>query len=63
MTIPFGTPADVADEVRDRISVFGERGGFVISPSHNVQPHPRSVDNTLAYYWACRNFGEYARSR
>ncbi len=54
---------EVAGELRDRIAVFGKQGGFIINPFHNVQPHPRSVDNTLAYYWACRNIGGYGRSR
>ena len=58
-TIPFGTPEDLVAEVRDRISVFGDNGGFIISSSHNVQPNVRSVDNTLAYYWACSRYGRY----
>ncbi len=58
-TIPFGTPADVVAEVRDRMETFGSNGGFIISCAHNVQPNVRSIDNTLAYYWACRRFGEY----
>jgi len=58
-TIPFGTPADVAAEVRDRMRTFGPGGGFIISSAHNVQPNIRSIDNTLAYYWACRRYGEY----
>ena len=58
-TIPFGTPEDVIDEVRNRIEVFGEDGGFIISPSHNVQPNTRSIDNTFIYYWACKKYGKY----
>ena len=59
-TIPFGTPADVVAEVRDRIRIFGPGGGFVISCAHNVQPNDRSIDNALIYYWACRRFGAYS---
>lgn len=58
-TIPFGSAADVVNEVRDRLRVYGENGGFIISCSHNVQPNPRSLDNTMTYYWASRRFGEY----
>ena len=58
-TIPFGSPADVVHEVRDKLDVYGQNGGFIISASHNVQPNPRSVDNTMTYYWACRRYGEY----
>ena len=58
-TIPFGSPADVVAEVKDRLRVFGNDGGFIISSSHNVQPNLRSLDNTMIYYWACRKYGEY----
>jgi len=58
-TIPFGTPADVVAEVREKLDVYGRDGGFIISSSHNVQPNPRSVDNTMIFYWACRRYGEY----
>ena len=58
-TIPFGTPADVVAEVRERLKIYGSDGGFIISASHNVQPQSRSVDNTLIFYWACRRYGEY----
>jgi len=58
-TIPFGSAVDVVNEVRDRMQVYGENGGFIISCSHNVQPNPRSLDNTLIYYWASRHYGQY----
>jgi len=58
-TIPFGSPKDVVDEVKDRIDIFGPGGGFIISPSHNIQPDIRSIDNTLIYYWACNKYGQY----
>ena len=58
-TIPFGSPADVVAEVRDKLDVYGRGGGFIISSSHNVQPNPRSIDNTMTFYWACRRYGEY----
>ncbi|UCB51548.1 MAG: hypothetical protein JSV10_06005 [Candidatus Zixiibacteriota bacterium] len=58
-TIPFGTPADVVAEVREKLNIYGRDGGFIISSSHNVQPNPRSVDNTMIFYWACRRYGEY----
>jgi len=58
-TIPFGTPADVVAEVREKLKIYGSDGGFIISASHNVQPHPRSIDNTLIFYWACGRYGVY----
>lgn len=50
-TLPFGTPSDVAKEVRDRIESFGERGGLIIAPCHNIQPDT-PIENVLAMYRA-----------
>jgi len=36
-TLPFGTPAEVAEEVKSRIGKFGPGGGFVFNAIHNVQ--------------------------
>jgi len=58
-TIPFGSAAEVVAEVREKLKTYGTDGGFIISCAHNVQPNPRSVDNTMIYYWACRRYGEY----
>jgi len=58
-TIPFGSPQDVIEEVKDRIEIFGENGGFIISSSHNIQPNINSLSNTFIYYWACSKYGKY----
>lgn len=36
-TLPFGTPEQVREEVRQRMQIFGPGGGFVFNPIHNVQ--------------------------
>lgn len=36
-TLPFGTPEEVRAQVRERIGIFGEGGGFVFNTIHNVQ--------------------------
>jgi hypothetical protein len=36
-TLPFGTPEEVYREVRERIEILGEGGGFVFNSTHNVQ--------------------------
>ncbi len=35
-TLPFGTPDEVRAEVRERIDIFGEGGGFVFCTIHNL---------------------------
>jgi uroporphyrinogen decarboxylase len=37
-TLPFGTPQQVADEVKRRIDDLAPGGGFVFAPVHNIQP-------------------------
>lgn len=36
-TLPFGTPDEVYGEVRERIEIFNEGGGFVFNTIHNIQ--------------------------
>ena len=35
-TLPFGTPEQVRLEVRQRIEVLGEGGGYIVAPDHTV---------------------------
>jgi len=57
-TLPFGKPAEVREEVRERIATFGPGGGFVFNPVHNVQAGT-PVENLRAMYAAVREFGAY----
>lgn len=56
--LPFGTPEDVKEEVKRRIIEAGAGGGFIIAPSHNIQPDT-PVENVLAYFEAIKEFGTY----
>ena len=38
-TLPFGTPEEVYDEVKERICIFNKGGGFVFNAIHNIQPN------------------------
>jgi uroporphyrinogen decarboxylase len=53
-TLPFGTPDDVADEVRQRIFCCGQDGGLILSPSNTVQPDV-PVENILALYMTAKS--------
>jgi hypothetical protein len=48
-TLPFGTPDQVRDEVRERIETFGPGGGFVFCTIHNVQANT-PIENLLAMF-------------
>jgi uroporphyrinogen decarboxylase len=57
-TMPFGTPADVENEVKLRIQTVGPNGGLILGPSHNIQPDV-PLGNVLALYGAARKYGKY----
>jgi len=46
-TLPFGTPTEVAQEVRHRLETVGRDGGLIIGPTHHVQ-----LDTPLENFWA-----------
>ena len=56
--LPFGTPAEIREMVRDRMRVFGRGGGFVFNTVHNVQAGI-PVENLLALYQAINEFRDY----
>lgn len=49
-TLPFGSPEDVAREVRERLATIGRGGGLIIGPTHHVQ-----LDTPLENFWAMVN--------
>lgn len=57
-TMPFGTPEDVRDCVRSRIEVIGRDGGFLIAPTHLVEPEV-PWENIMAFVEAVEQFGAY----
>jgi hypothetical protein len=54
-TLPFGTPAQVREEVLRRCEVFSRNGGFVFNAVHNVQART-PVPNIVAMIDAVREF-------
>jgi len=57
-TLPFGTPEEVAQEVKERIKIFGEGGGFVFNTVHNVQA-AIPLENLLALYQTFMEYRDY----
>jgi uroporphyrinogen decarboxylase len=58
IVLPYGTPDEVADEVRRRIDDLAPGGGFVFSPIHNVQVGVPPA-NVVAMFKAAREYGVY----
>ncbi|MCL7452962.1 MAG: methyltransferase [Anaerolineae bacterium] len=57
--LPFGTPQEVADEVRRRIDDLAPGGGFILAPVHNVQAGV-PVENVVAMFEAAHQHRRYA---
>lgn len=53
--LPHATPQEVYDETTRIISILGGNGGYVVSPSHQVQGDT-SVENVLAIYQAVKDY-------
>jgi uroporphyrinogen decarboxylase len=53
VTLPFGRPEEVAEEVRRRVEVLAPGGGFVLAPIHNVQAGV-PAENVVAMLEAAR---------
>lgn len=52
-----GSPEDIRDEVRRKIEVLARGGGYILNPTHNVQPDVpvenliTMIDAGLTYGW------------
>lgn len=53
--LPFGTPAEVREQVLRRCEIFAPGGGFLFSPSHVIQ-HGTPVENIVAMIDAVHEF-------
>jgi hypothetical protein len=50
-TLPFGTPEQVREEVKRRVEVFADGGGFVFNAIHNIQANT-PIENMTAMFEA-----------
>jgi uroporphyrinogen decarboxylase len=58
--LPYGTPAEVREEVRRVIGLLGGGGGYLLGAVHTVMDEV-PAENVLAMCDAVREFGTYAR--
>ncbi|MHB8897635.1 MAG: uroporphyrinogen decarboxylase family protein [Thermoguttaceae bacterium] len=59
-TLPFGTPDDVRNEVRERMETLASGGGFIFCTAHNIQADT-PTENIVALFEAYRELGRYGR--
>ena len=60
-TLTFGTPDQVAAEVRANVSVLARGGGQVFASVHNIQDNV-PPDNVIAMFDTAREFDDYVRT-
>jgi hypothetical protein len=56
-TMAFGTPEQVYGEVRERIDIFNDDGGFVFNTIHNIQGNT-PIENVEAMFRAIKDSGK-----
>jgi uroporphyrinogen decarboxylase len=56
--LPFGSPSEVEAEVKLRLSQLAPGGGYILCPSHNIQP-TTPMENVHAYYRAAEAYRSY----
>lgn len=54
-TLPFGAPVEVKEEVKQRIKIFSEGGGFVFNAVHNLQSNI-PLENIIAMFEVVRGY-------
>lgn len=53
---PSGSPADIKNEVERLAGIYGENGGYIMAPAHNIQDDT-PVENILAFFDAIKGLG------
>jgi uroporphyrinogen decarboxylase len=57
-TLPFGSPDEVREQVKERLRIFAPGGGFVFTTVHNIQTGV-PADNLVAMYETVADHGRY----
>ncbi len=55
--LPNGTPDEIRREVRRRMQIYGQKGGYIVAPAHNVQADTPE-ENILAFFEAATTYGQ-----
>jgi uroporphyrinogen decarboxylase len=58
-TLPFGSPAEVRREVRERVEALAAGGGYILCTSHNIQADT-PIENVQHLLQAYHDYGRYA---
>ncbi len=56
--LPHGTSKEVKEGVRKTIETYAPGGGYILGPSHNIEPDT-PPENIVAMYEAAQEYGKY----
>jgi uroporphyrinogen decarboxylase len=56
--IPHGTDAELEADIKEKISILGKGGGYMISPAHILQPDV-SPERAEFFINTCMKYGKY----
>jgi len=56
--LPFGTPQEVAANVKERINTLKDGGGLILAPTHFIEPEV-PVENLVAFVETVKEYGYY----
>lgn len=56
--LPYGTLEEVKEKVKKIIEIYAPGGGYILAPSHNIEPDI-PVENIVAMYEAAQEYGKY----
>lgn len=56
--LPRGTPEEVREGVKKTIEAYAPGGGYILGPSHNIEPDT-PPENIVAMYEAAQEYGKY----
>jgi len=56
--LPYGTPEEIKEGVKKIIEIYAPGGGYILGPSHNIEPDT-PPENIVAMYEAAQKFGKY----
>ncbi len=59
-TLPFGTPDEIRNEVRERLQTLGPGGGFIFCTAHNIQPDT-PIENVETLFQAYHELNRYPK--
>lgn len=60
--LPVGDPENIINEVKEKLKILAPQGGYMISPSNEIEYSDKVINNIFVYYWALDRYGRYPLS-